>query len=397
MSKMAIWSGDDGISERYPTLIDAVRQTHPIHYNQFGDLVVMDYQHVKKIFSDSDHFKNFDLKERFRIVSVMAGNDSGLLELGKSLQYWLLFMNGEQHVEHRKMVNKKFYEANYEQITQDAISEILEIYKDREEADLVEIARKFSFLILSKIIHLEKEDYDFIQKFAYVITLIFEKTLTIKDLKECADMSQEFKGYLSKTLDRQEREMTNSLLLEMKAVMGSSRVDSLIATWEFLVNASIETTSLLISRSVATIIENKELNINWNTHDGCAIAVEELIRYVSPVNWIPRQAKEDMEFEGFKLRKDQTILVGIASANRDPSVFKNPDQFIPTRKPNPHIGFGFGIHHCVGARLSRYELQQFMPRFITAFPNIRFNPEKAGKWDNKVFFRGYKSLPVLLK
>ena len=154
---------------------------------------------------------------------------------------------------------------------------------------------------------------------------------------------------------------------------------------------------MLISRSVATIIENKELNINWNTHDGCAIAVEELIRYVSPVNWIPRQAKEDMEFEGFKLRKDQTILVGIASANRDPSVFKNPDQFIPTRKPNPHIGFGFGIHHCVGARLSRYELQQFMPRFITAFPNIRFNPEKAGKWDNKVFFRGYKSLPVLLK
>jgi cytochrome P450 len=91
------------------------------------------------------------------------------------------------------------------------------------------------------------------------------------------------------------------------------------------------------------------------------------------------------------------VLLGLASANRDPAVFQNPDTFVPTRKPNPHIGFGFGMHHCLGARLSRFEMQKFLPRFMAAFPDIRLHPTKSPEWDSKIFFRGYKRLPVLLK
>jgi cytochrome P450 len=397
MSVTAIWSSEKEISSNYSELIGHIRKTDPVHFNMFGDLVVMDYANVKKIFADSVNFKNFDFSERFRIVSAIAKNDPGLKEFGDSLSHWLLFMNGEKHAEHRRFVNQKFYAANYEKITLEAVNEILDTYKDQQEADLVEIARRFSFLIISKIIDLDRADYEFIQKFSYVITLIFEKTLSINDLLECADMSRQFHSYLSKTFDRQESELTDTLLLEMREVMGSERARQLIGTWEFLVNAATETTSLLITRSIATLIENRDQEINWNNHNDCAIAVEELIRYVSPVNWIPRQINNDMEFEGLQLKKGKTVLVGIASANRDPTVFQDPETFIPTRKPNPHIGFGFGIHHCLGARLSRFEMQKFLPSFMTAFPNIRLHPEKPGHWDTKVFFRGYKSLPVLLK
>ncbi|MCF2506396.1 cytochrome P450 [Dyadobacter sp. CY107] len=397
MSVATIWSSQNKISQNYAELIDDVRKTNPVHLNVFGDLVVMDYKHVKKIFADSENFQNFDFTERFKVVSSIANNDPALLEFGESLRHWLLFMNGDAHAEHRKLVNKKFYEANYESITMDAIHEVIETYRNKEEADLVEITRKFSFLIISKIIGLQSEDYDFIQKFSYVITLIFEKTLNVKDLLECAQMSRQFRSYLGDTLSRQEKDLTNSLLIEMKEIMGSSSVNQLIGTWEFLVNAATETTTLLLTRSIATLIEHKDIHINWQAHDGCAIAVEELIRYVSPVNWIPRQVKVDMEFEGLQLKKGKTVLLGIASANRDPEVFHNPETFIPTRKPNPHIGFGFGIHHCMGARLSRFEMQKFLPRFMAAFPDIRLHPEKPGEWDSKVFFRGHKHLPVLLK
>ncbi|MCE7068127.1 cytochrome P450 [Dyadobacter sp. CY326] len=397
MSVSAIWSSQNKVSENYTELIGDIRKTNPVHLNLFGDLVVMDYKNVKKIFSDSENFQNFDFTERFKVVSAIANNDPVLAEFGESLRYWLLFMNGEQHAAHRRLVNKKFYEANYEQITFDAIQDVITEYKNLEEADLVEISRKFSFLVLSKIVGLKSEDYDFIQKFSYVITLIFEKTLNVKDLLICAEMSREFRGFMSETLTRQEKELTKGLLLEMKDIMGSSRINALIGTWEFLVNAATETTTLLLTRSIAALIENRDKKINWDTHDGCAIAVEELIRYVSPVNWIPRQVKADMEFEGLQVRKGKTVLLGIASANRDPAVFGNPETFIPTRKPNPHIGFGFGLHHCMGARLSRFELQKFLPKFMAAFPNIRLHPDKPGEWDSKVFFRGHKNLPVLLK
>ncbi|WAC10559.1 cytochrome P450 [Dyadobacter pollutisoli] len=397
MSVAAIWSSQSEINQNYSELIGHVRKSDPVHFNMFGDLVVMDYRNVKKIFSDSENFRNFDFTERFRIVSAIANNDPGLLQFGESLSHWLLFMNGEKHAEHRRFVNQKFYQANYEQITYEAIDEVLNTLKSRGEADLVEMARQFSFLMISKIIGLKSSDFDFIQKFSYVITLIFEKTLGVKDLLECANMSGQFHSYLSETFSRQETELTNSLLLEMRDIMGGERALRLIGTWEFLVNAATETTTLLLTRSIATLMMNRDQQIDWNTHHDCAIAIEELIRYVSPVNWIPRQIHHDMEFEGFELKKGKTVLLGIASANRDPTVFDDPEAFIPTRKPNPHIGFGFGIHHCLGARLSRFEMQKFLPRFMTAFPDIRLHPDKPGQWDTKVFFRGYKSLPVLLK
>lgn len=397
MSATSIWSSKTEVSQNYSGLIADIRQSDPLHFNMYGDLVAMDYASVKKILSDSENFKNFDFTERFKIVSALSDNDPGLLEFGESLRYWLLFMNGEKHAEHRRFVNQKFYQADYEKITLDAIREIIAGLDGKEEADIVEMARQFSFLIISKIIHLEKADYDFIQKFSYVITFIFEKTLSVTGLLECAAMSREFHGYLSKTFTRQETEATNSLLLEMREIMGSERASHLIGTWEFLVNAATETTTLLLTKSIGALIENRDKAINWNAHNECAIAVEELIRYVSPVNWIPRQVAHSMEFEGLNLRKGQTVLLGLASANRDPSVFQNPDTFMPTRKPNPHIGFGFGMHHCLGARLSRFEMQKFLPRFMAAFPDIRLHPTKSPEWDSKIFFRGYKRLPVLLK
>ncbi|PSL33892.1 cytochrome P450 [Dyadobacter jiangsuensis] len=397
MSATSIWSSKTEVNQNYSGLIADIRQSDPLHFNMFGDLVAMDYANVKKILSDSENFKNFDFTERFKIVSALSNNDPGLLEFGESLRYWLLFMNGEKHAEHRRFVNQKFYQADYEKITLDAIQEIIAGLEGKEEADIVEMARQFSFLIISKIIQLEKADYDFIQKFSYVITFIFEKTLSVTELLECAAMSRQFHGYLSETFTRQEAEATNSLLLEMREIMGSERASQLIGTWEFLVNAATETTTLLLTKSIGALIENRDQVINWNAHNECAIAVEELIRYVSPVNWIPRQVAHSMEFEGLKLRKGQTVLLGLASANRDPAVFQNPDTFVPTRKPNPHIGFGFGMHHCLGARLSRFEMQKFLPRFMAAFPDIRLHPAKSPEWDSKIFFRGYKSLPVLLK
>ncbi len=397
MSATSIWSAKSDVNQNYSQLIADVRKSDPLHFNMFGDLVAMDYANVKKILSDSDNFKNFDFTERFKIVSALSNNDPGLLEFGESLRYWLLFMNGERHAEHRRFVNQKFYQADYEKITLDAIQEIIAGLDGREETDLVEMARQFSFLIISKIINLEKSDYDFIQKFSYVITFIFEKTLSVTELLECASMSRRFHGYISETFTRHENEATRSLLLEMREIMGSDRAPQLIGTWEFLVNAATETTTLLLTKSIAALIANRDKVINWNAHNECAIAVEELIRYVSPVNWIPRQIANDMEFEGLKLNKGKTVLLGLASANRDPAVFQDPDTFNPARKPNPHIGFGFGMHHCLGARLSRFELQKFLPRFMAAFPEIRLHPSKDPQWDSKIFFRGYKSLPVLLK
>lgn len=397
MSTISIWSVEDHVSENYLELIADISNSHPLHKNQFGNLVVMDYKNVKVIFTDFVNFKNFEFSDRLITIAKFASNDPNLLAFSESLKSWLLFMNGTDHLVHRKLIFKKFYEADFERITEESIEEVIVEFSDLDKADLVKIAGKFSFLILKKLLNLKEADFEFIKKFSYGITMIFEKTLTSQDLVDCAAQSQEFKTYMSNLLNDYEMGIINNVFTEMKDIMGSERIYELVSTWEFLVNAAMETTQLLLSRSIATLIENKDKIINWEKRDACVIAVEELIRFNSPVNWIPRQAVQDMSFKGYEISKGDTILLGIASANRDPSVFENPNLFDPSRKPNPHIGFGHGMHHCVGSKLSRFEMQKFIPRFMQAFPNIRFDPEEKAIWDKKVFFRGYKYLPVLLR
>ncbi len=397
MSTLSIWSVEDHISENYLELIADISNSHPLHKNQFGNLVVMDYVNVKSIFVDVENFRNFEFSDRLATVAKFANNDPGLLEFSKSLKSWLLFMNGADHLDNRKFVFKKFYEADLEKITEEAIDEVIAEFSNTDKADLVKVGSRFSFLILKKLLSLKETDFEFIRRFAYVITMIFEKTLTTKDLIDCAALSQEFKIFMADLLSEYEAGVLNNVITEMKEIMGTNRIYELVATWEFLVNAAMETTLLLVSRSIATLIENKAKIIDWEKRDACIIAVEELIRYNSPVNWIPRQAVRDMSFKGFDILKGDTVLLGLASANRDPSVFENPNAFDPTRKPNPHIGFGYGMHHCIGSKLSRFEMQKFFPRFMEAFPNIRFDPDEKAIWDKKVFFRGYKYLPVLLR
>lgn len=85
------------------------------------------------------------------------------------------------------------------------------------------------------------------------------------------------------------------------------------------------------------------------------VAVEELLRHSSPVQWIVRMAKQDLEFEGHQIAGGHAVFLGLGAANRDPRVFDHPERFVCSRDPNPHLAFGHGIHYCIGAALARLQ------------------------------------------
>jgi unspecific monooxygenase len=120
--------------------------------------------------------------------------------------------------------------------------------------------------------------------------------------------------------------------------------------------------------------------------------IEEIMRHDPPLHMFTRYALEDLEFAGVKLKKGETVGLMLGAANHDAAKFENPDQFIPTRDPNPHVSFGAGIHFCIGAPLARLEMLEAMKVLLARLPNLQL--AETPHYKDGYHFHGLESLKV---
>jgi len=126
-------------------------------------------------------------------------------------------------------------------------------------------------------------------------------------------------------------------------------------------------------------------------------AIEEMLRYDGPVQSTARFTKSEVELGGTFVPKGFPIFVILAAANRDPMRFRDPDKFDITRDPNPHLSFGEGIHHCLGAPLARLEGRVVFNTALRKFPHLRLSdPDAPPTYKGSYFFRGLKELRMAI-
>ena len=166
-----------------------------------------------------------------------------------------------------------------------------------------------------------------------------------------------------------------------------------------LLLAGHETTVNLIANGVVALLEYPEQLQKLRDSPGLmGTAVEELLRYGNPVeHGNIRIALEDIEIAGRRIPRGSVVVLLLASANRDESVFDRPDQLDITRDPNKHLSFGYGIHYCLGAPLSRLEGRIAFQHLVSRFPRMRLaiEPHRL-RWRSAVAIRGLEALPVCL-
>jgi cytochrome P450 family 142 subfamily A polypeptide 1 len=124
-------------------------------------------------------------------------------------------------------------------------------------------------------------------------------------------------------------------------------------------------------------------------------AVEEMLRWVSPIKNMARTATHDVELAGARIGAGQEILLLYPSANRDEAVFDDPETFDITRSPNPHMAFGFGAHFCLGNQLARLELRVMVERLLARLPDLHLAADRADLPRRKAsFISGIEEMPV---
>jgi cytochrome P450 len=156
-----------------------------------------------------------------------------------------------------------------------------------------------------------------------------------------------------------------------------------------------ETTVNLVANGMLALLRHPEECDRLRSDPALAVpAVEELLRWDSPPQFVSRVVARPCELRGRALRPGDTVLLGIGSANRDPAGFVEPDRLDLGRAPNPHVGFGLGTHFCPGAQLSRLEARAAIPALLARFPRLRLGGEP--RWRPTLVLRGLERLPVRL-
>jgi cytochrome P450 len=207
----------------------------------------------------------------------------------------------------------------------------------------------------------------------------------------------EFAAYMRDLADERRRAPRDDLVSHLVAAEDDGERltgEELVASAILLLNAGHEASVNAFGNGVVALLGHPEqlAAVRGGDSDTVSTAIEEMIRYDSPLQLFERTAKQDVVLGDVDVPAGTKVAALLGAANRDPDEFADADTFDITRHPNPHIGFGAGLHHCLGAPLARMELQISLPTLLERCPDLRLAGDPVRR--STFVLRGYASVPV---
>jgi cytochrome P450 len=276
------------------------------------------------------------------------------------------------------------------------ISSLIDGFQDKDQVDLVDdFAYPFPVTVICKLLGVPRQDEPRFHVWAEAIVAALDPNPAEgpAERQRAADQARSELGlYLAELIEEHGRTPGDDMLSALATDHGPDGQMTpveLIATGVLLLIAGHETTVNLITNGMLTLLRYPDVLKKLRDDPGLAIPlVEELLRYEPPVQLLPqRTALTDIDIAGTVIPKGAPIWLVLASGNRDPQRFHDPDRFDPERPDNQHLGFGSGIHYCFGAPLARLEAQLALtelvrrlgnPRLVNDPPPYRQNPVLRG-------------------
>lgn len=325
-------------------------------------------------------------------------------ELAHMLGLGLLFLDAPEHSRLRKLMNKGFspaVAAGLRPQIQAIVDRMLEPLRYVSEADILrEIAYPLPVRVIAEMLGVSETLHDyFIRRSDAMATFFGNPQRTVEQTKNAHEavsaLTEFFRGAVA-ARRRQKGSDLISLLLDIEEDGEVLTEEELYAQCVGLLFAGHETTRNLIGSGMYTLLRHPEEMAELREDpELIRTAVEELLRFESPVQFTGRVAKEEMEICGVRVREGQAILFVLGAANRDPRQFRDPNLLNLRRLNNPHLAFGAGAHFCIGNQLARLEGQIAILGLVQQFPRMRL-AEKRIEWAPNFGLRGLKALPVII-
>lgn len=365
----------------------SMRESHPISYNEKDKLwEVFRYDDVLRVVNEYATFSSE------RVITERSGNAEEQ-EVVKSL----LSSDPPRHRQLRSLISQAFTPRSIAQLTPritEIVNEQLDLVAEKGSMDIIgDLSYPLPVIVIAEMLGIPSEDRDQFKRWSDAIVSIGQE--------EGMSAVKEMNGYFKKIIDQRRKDPKDDLisaLIEAQIEGVHLSEPELLSFCLLLLVAGNETTTNLIGNALLCFDEHPEAMEQLRAEPALLPnAIEEVLRYLSPVQLLVRAAKVDTQIGEQKIKAGEIVLPWLGSANRDESQFPQPDLFDIRRTPNRHISFGHGIHFCVGAPLARLEAKIALGILLERFTDIRRIKEVLMDPIPSTFVYGVKNLPASFK
>ncbi|MFF4948704.1 cytochrome P450 [Streptomyces chattanoogensis] len=386
-------------ADPYP-LYAALRKS-PVTRQDDGSYLVSTYYEVRSLANDP-RLSN-DLRNR-----APGAGGPAVAEEDPNLPHSFLLRDPPEHDRLRSAAMRpfgpphspRFLHAMREDLAR-VVADVLDALEGTGEVDVVDdFAYPLPVTAICKVLGVPREDEQQFHGWADTVASGLDPSGGESGKEKAGKARLELAAYLSDLIDTKRRHPGSGILGPLARETGpggSMSIAELVATSMLLLIAGHETTVNLITNATLTLLRHPDVLQRFrNEPDLVVPLVEEVLRYEPPVQFIPfTAALADIDIADTTIPKGAQVWLLLASANRDPKRFEDPDRFDPDRKDNQHLAFYTGIHYCFGAPLARMEAQLALPQLFRRIQNPRLLADPPPYRVNPVL-RGPRHLPVAI-
>jgi cytochrome P450 len=403
-----VWDPFDPAWVRDPYAVYAdLRELSPVHRNPLGFWVFTRHGDCLTILRDrrsSSDGRNVDPGTFRELRAVDVASQPGAASILEEMAPFL-FRDPPDHTRLRGLVQKAFTPRVVEGLRPRIAAvcdELLDAALEREEVDLVaDYAYPLPVQIIVEMLGVPAEDHEQFRVWSHALARGLDPDFLLPPdaVQQRLGALLSFVRYFAALIEQRRNKPGDDLLtrlIEAEEEGDALTQAELLSTCILLLVAGHETTVNLVSGGVLALLDHPD-QLGRVRQDPAVVrsAVEEMLRYVCPVQLTGRVALEDMEVGGARIGRGEFSMLLIGSANRDPDVFVRPEVFDVTRADNNHLGFGFGIHHCLGAPLARLEAQIAIPALLRRAEHVERTTDTL-EYKENIVLRGLAALPVRL-
>lgn len=312
---------------------------------------------------------------------------------------WLISLDGERHVRVRRHFARLFTPRRvdgFRGVVTEKADALVDAVRARGAMDLVgEFARPLPFSVIVEILGVPEARRPWIAERMLTLGEGFARQTEPEFVHRADGAVAEMLDYYAQLLDERASDPKDDLISVLAAELPTDddvRRD-LLANCVFFVEAGHVTTTSLIAGGMLLLLDDSGKLEKVRSDPGLlASAVEEMLRLLTPVTAVVCRAREDVELEGYRFPAGVPRRVVLAAANRDPTVFADPDRFDIERTPNRHLAFSAGSHFCLGAPLARLHGEVAITTLVRSLPNLRLTGDPV--WRSSLPLRALEHLPV---
>ena len=396
MAQFAELAGD--VRDPYP-MMAGIRADSPVMHVQLGTGTGARYRHDEKAPRISSLFTvtSHEFAQQVLTDNVRFSSAGYAMTMGQVMGRTILQMDPPEHQRHRALVAKAFRTRVLDRwsdtIIGPCVGELIDAFAGDGHADLIpQLTFPFPVRVIARILGLPEADWP------RFLRLSTELIAVMRNWDRALAASRELRGYFGEIIADRRRHTRDDLVGQLvEAEVDGRRLsdDEIYPFLLLLLPAGAETTYRSSSNVLFGLLSHPDqLDAVRADRNLVPQAIEEALRWETPLLTVARSATQDLELNGVSIPAGGFVAVSLGAANRDPGRYPDPDAFDIFRDPVPHISFGDGAHKCLGMHLARLEMRVLLNAVLDRLPGLRLDPAAEDPHIHGLIFRSPPSLPV---